>query len=418
MLLRVLILLAILLVVPTVYIYFGYVRHWTKKVRLRLLTFVPAVALLIYLLVVLHFDDMHVEHQVMVGRFMVIFLAFTVPPMLFTLIDCWGWIRRNTSFQRIVRIVAMTVALFSLIVLGYGYYVGRSRYVVNEQTLCFPNLPKQFDGYRIAHFSDLHLGTFYDGHQEDVTTIVNLINSLDCDAILFTGDLVNYESRESNGYRRVLSQLKAKDGVFAVMGNHYYSMYIKTLSPEMVKADIEELQRRERSYGWQLLLNENVVLKRGNDSIAIIGTENDGRPPFPSLGDLPKATQGLCRVMLHETTTDSLHANDATTDSLHRTWKGHTFSILMTHDPTHWRRNVLPETNIDLTLSGHTHAGQFKVFGWSPMQYIYTEWSGIYQQGSQVINVNDGVGQVMFPYRFGAWPEIDVITLKTLNCKP
>lgn len=394
MLFRILILLFVLLIVPDVYIYYVYVRYWTKKWHLRLLTYLPSIALLVYMLLVLSHDDMRQEHQTSVGLFMIVFLAITVPRFLFTLIDVLGLLGRG-AYRRIVRLVAMTVAFFSVILLGYGYFIGRNRYVVNRQTLEFSNLPKVFDGYRIAHFSDLHLGTFADGHQDDVNTIVELINSLDCDVILFTGDLVNYETRESDGYRRVLSQLKARDGVYAIMGNHDYSMYIKTLTPEMVKADIEELQRRERSYGWRLLLNDNAVIRRGNDSIAILGTENDGRPPFPALGDLNKATKGLTGVLKKQ--------NAA----------ARPFSVMLTHDPTYWRRCILPETNIDLTLAGHTHAGQFRIFGWSPISFVYDEWSGIYQEGSQLLNVSDGVGQVMFPFRFGAWPEIDVITLQT-----
>ncbi len=400
MLFRILILLFVLLIVPDVYIYYAYVRHWTNKWHLRLITYLPSIALLIYMGLVLSHDDMHLEHQTSVGRFMMVFLAITVPRFIFTLLDPIGLLG-GAKFRRYVRLSAMTIAFFSVILLGYGYFIGRNRYVVERHTMEFQTLPKAFDGYRIAHFSDLHLGTFHDGHQDDVNTIVELINSLDCDVILFTGDLVNYESRESDGFRRVLSRLKARDGVYAIMGNHDYSMYIKTLTPEMVKADIEELQRRERSYGWKLLLNDNAIIRRGNDSIVIIGSENDGTGRFPALGDLPKATHGLTGVLRTAAPHDSVAKAAA-----------HPFSVLLTHDPTHWRRRVLPETTIDLTLSGHTHAGQFKVFGWSPIAFVYDEWSGIYQEGSQLLNVTDGVGQVMFPFRFGAWPEIDVITLK------
>lgn len=156
----------------------------------------------------------------------------------------------------------------------------------------------------------------------------------------------------------------------------------------MRKADVKDLQRRERSFGWNLLINNHDIIHRKKDSIAIIGVENDGRPPFPSLGDLPKATKGI--------------------------GKG-TFSILLSHDPTHWRREVLPKTDIQLTLSGHTHAGQFKVFGWSPVAFVYDEWSGAYSEGKQILNVSDGIGAVMFPFRFGAWPEVNVITLKKID---
>ena len=169
------------------------------------------------------------------------------------------------------------------------------------------------------------------------------------------------------------------------MGNHDYSMYIRYPNEEERAADVQELQNRIRSYGWNLLLNEHRIIRRGKDSLIIAGVENDGRPPFPALGDLPKTMKGLKRSC---------------------------FTVLMSHDPTHWRRNIIPQTNIQLTLSGHTHAGQFKVFGWSPVAHVYREWSGAYSEGNQILNVSDGIGAVMFPFRFGAWPEVNVITLR------
>ena len=384
MLLRILLLLFVLLIVPDVYIYIRYVRRWTCHWLWRAVTFLPTILLLLYMLLVFQHDDMHSEHQPVVGLFMFIFLLYTVPRMLFTLLDFLGLI----VFPRIIRIIAMTVALFSCILLCYGYFIGRNRFVVHQQTFYFPNLPQEFDGYRIVHFSDMHIGTFADGHQNDVTEIVNLINHQKGDVILFTGDLVNYEARETDGYKQVLSQLKASDGVFAVMGNHDYSMYIRYPKEEERAADVQELQRRIRSYGWDLLLNEHRVIRRGKDSLIIAGVENDGRPPFPAYGDLPKTMKGL---------------------------KRNCFTVLMSHDPTHWRRNIIPQTNIQLTLSGHTHAGQLKVFGWSPVAHVYREWSGAYSEGNQILNVSDGIGAVMFPFRFGAWPEVNVITLRRSN---
>ena len=404
MLFRILLLLFVLLIAPDAYIYLRYVRRWTCSWLLRAATFVPTILLFIYMLAVLSHDDMRVEHQPTVGLFMFIFLLYTAPRMLFTLFDIFGLI----GWARYIRIFAMTVALFAVILLGYGYLVGRSRFVVHQQTFYFPNLPKEFDGYRIAQFSDLHIGTFGDGHQDDVETIVQLINRQKCDAILFVGDLVNFESRETDGYKQVLRSLEAPDGVYAVMGNHDYSMYIPA-EQAVRQADIEELQRRERSYGWTVLLNEHATIHRGSDSIAVVGSENDGTGRFPALGNLPLATAGLTHVMRNDTATALKVVGE---DTLAIPQDEHSFSILLTHDPTHWRRNVIPDTRIDLTLSGHTHAGQFKVFGWSPVTFVYGEWSGAYSEGNQLLNVSDGVGQVMFPFRFGAWPEINVITLK------
>ena len=169
------------------------------------------------------------------------------------------------------------------------------------------------------------------------------------------------------------------------MGNHDYSMYIHYPDSADRAADVAELQRRIRSYGWHLLLNEHITLRRDSDSIVIAGIENHGLPPFPARGDLPRALAGA-------------HPQS--------------FTILLSHDPTSWRRLILPSSHVQLTLSGHTHAGQFLLFGWSPVSHVYSEWTGLHRQGNQVLNISNGIGAVMFPFRFGAWPEINVITLR------
>lgn len=399
MLLRILILICVLITLPDLYIYYMYARRWTRKQWLRLLWFVPSLLLVIAAGFIIGHNDMKPEHQAWVSLFMFFFLTCCAPKALFMLCDgvghalnwlfCRGAKKRDEEGScvvvRICRIIGMALAIFALGVLCFGYFVGRHYYVVHRQTFYFPDLPKRYEGYRIAHISDMHIGTFRDGHEDDVRKVVELINAQHCDAILFTGDLVNHQSAELDGFQRDLSKLHAPDGVYAVMGNHDYSMYIQYPCEKERKADVEELQRRIRSYGWTLLLNDHRVLRRGKDSLIIAGVENDGLPPWPSLGDLPKAMKGLKRSC---------------------------FTVLMSHDPTHWRRCVLPRTGIQLTLSGHTHAGQLKVFGWSPVAHIYREWSGAYVEGNQVLNVSDGIGAVMFPFRFGAWPEVNVITLR------
>ena len=376
-----------------------YAPRWTKKRWIRLLWFAPSLLIAIAAGIIIGSNDMKPDHQAWVSIFMFFFLACCAPKALFMLWDGVGhainWIvsrgaknreeEGDCIFVRIFRIIGMALAIFAIALLSFGYFVGRHHYVIHRQTFYFPDLPKRFEGYRIAQFSDMHIGTLRDGHEEDAKKIVELINAQHCDAILFTGDLVNHQSMELDGFQRDLSKLSAPDGVYAVMGNHDYSMYIKYPTEKERDADVEELQRRIRNYGWTLLLNEHRVLRRGNDSLIIAGVENDGLPPWPALGDLPKTMKGLKRSC---------------------------FTVLMSHDPTHWRRDILPRTNIQLTLSGHTHAGQFKVFGWSPVSYVYREWSGAYAEGNQVLNVSDGIGAVMFPFRFGAWPEVNVITLR------
>jgi len=395
MLTRILILILLLQALPTLYIYLAYVRRQTQRPWIRALAFLPTVLLTAYFLLVSRTDDMLAAHQAQVGTFMFVFFLCTIPATLFTLIDAPSLLfRQRKTLRRCWHIAAMTLGFCAAFILIYGYAHGRRCYTVHAQTICFDHLPPRFDGYRIAFFSDLHIGTFAEGNQKDVERLVSLINRQQVDLIAFGGDIVNYDARELAGYEHVLRALQAPDGVVAVMGNHDYPMYIHPLTERQKAEHIAQLGRNEAYYGWRLLRNEHVMLRRGDDSIAVIGVENDGRPPFPSLGDLPKAARGLRNVATRQKTPD------------------HTFSVLLSHDPTHWRRRVLPETNIDLMLSGHTHAGQFKLFGWSPVTPIYDEWSGIYTDGAQVLLVSEGIGQVMFPFRFGAWPEINVITLR------
>ena len=398
MLLRILILIILLLVLPDTYIYLTYIRRWTKRRAVRLLCFLPSLLLAVAAAVIMSSNDMKPEHQSWVGMYMMVFLVVCIPKTLFMVCDIIGRFfifiifqvlqvsrRFKRFFKRIFRISGMALSIMAASILCFGYFVGRHYYVVHQQSFYFPDLPQEFEGYRIAQFSDMHIGTFRDGNEKDVRKVVDLINGQQCDAIVFVGDLVNHQSAELDGFKRDLSRLKAPDGVFAVMGNHDYSMYIKYPDEKDREADVKELQRRIRSYGWTLLLNEHRTIHRRKDSIVIAGIENDGQPPFPAFGDLEKAMTGV---------------------------SSEAFTVLLSHDPTFWQRKILPNTDIELTLSGHTHAGQFKLFGWSPVALVYGEWSGAYCVGNKLLNVSDGIGAVMFPFRFGAWPEVNVITLR------
>lgn len=182
---------------------------------------------------------------------------------------------------------------------------------------------------------------------------------------------------------QTLEQVKAKDGVYSVLGNHDYSGYINASSATKV-ANERELISLQRQIGWDLLMNEHRVIRRGVDSIVVAGMENDGRPPFPSKGDIAKTLAGV--------------ADGA-------------FIVMLEHDPSSWRRTILPKSKAQLTLSGHTHAGQLKVFGWSPAAFSYSEWDGMYEEGGRAINVSAGMGGFI-PFRLGASNEIVVITLR------
>ena len=230
MLLRILLLIILLLILPDIYIYLVYIRHWTQKKWLRFIWFLPSIGITIATAVIIASNDMLPEHQAWVSIYMYTFLLFCAPKALFMVIDGIGqginWMVTggmktrdgyDCLFVRIIRIVAMAIALFAIALLSFGYFIGRNHYVVHQQTFYFADLPKQFDGYRIAQFSDMHIGTLRDGHEEDARTIVDLINAQKCDAILFTGDLVNHQSAELDGFRRDLNKLHAPDGVYAVM---------------------------------------------------------------------------------------------------------------------------------------------------------------------------------------------------------
>lgn len=293
-------------------------------------------------------------------------------------------------------LIAIGILLLVFITLFcVGYFYGSRHFVVREQTIEFSQLPEAFDGYRICQFSDFHAFSFHCGHEDDVQEVVDLINAQHCDLIVFTGDLVTVQAKELDGFMDQLSQLSAPDGVISIMGNHDYAMYQRKFTKAQRRADIRDLYQRQRDMGWTLLLNENTTIRRGDDSLVVIGVENDGTPPhFPRFADLKKAMNGV--------------------DS-------QSFQVMLSHDPTHWRRSIIPETNAHLTLSGHTHAGQFKLFGWSPVKAVYREWTGLYDNQkqqpdgttlTQYLHISEGVGCVPVPFRIGAWPEICVITLK------
>ena len=274
--------------------------------------------------------------------------------------------------------------LFPWLGWGYGTLVERNRFKVKHTEIVSQRVPSSFDGYRIVHISDLHLLSFA-SRERALTRAIEKINSLDADLIAFTGDLVTLGPEELNGLQDILSSAKAKDGVYAVLGNHDYSEYRRHDSQQAKREALEELKRRIAQMGWRLLLNENKTISRGEDKISILGVENiSGNRSFRTYGDFEKALAG---------------ADGA-------------YKILLSHDPTHWRAEVLQKSDVDLTLSGHTHAMQLSLLGWSPSSLMYDEYRGLYQEGEQYLYVNTGLGQTAVNARFGVAPEITLITLK------
>ncbi|MCM1094057.1 MAG: metallophosphoesterase [Lachnospiraceae bacterium] len=296
----------------------------------------------------------------------------------------WRSRRRWNFFQPI----AATVAVLVFIVMWWAAIVNRISYQVKEVEIEFAGLPEDFDGYKIVQFSDFHVGT-YGSDTAFVSEVVDVMNGLGADAIFFTGDIVNRRTDELLPFVKPLSRLHAPDGVFSILGNHDYGDYSTWKSEEDKAENLEKMKSLQGGMGWNLLNNETVYLHEGADSIALIGVENWGEPPFNVYGDLDKA---------YPCQSDSI------------------FKILLTHNPMHWVEKVADNdtVNIGLALSGHTHAMQMQIGNWSPSKWRYDTWGGEYgdKSGERKLYVNIGLGTVAIPARIGATPEITLITLK------
>ncbi|MGB6269260.1 MAG: metallophosphoesterase [Olleya sp.] len=293
------------------------------------------------------------------------------------------------SRRKFISQVALGLAAIPFSSLLYGMYKGRYNYKVLKYTLHFEDLPAAFDGYRLTHISDIHSGSF--DNKEKINYAVDLVNQQKGDVILFTGDLVNNKASEMYDWKETFSKLSAKDGVFSVLGNHDYGDYVDWKSKKDQKDNLNELIAIQKEIGFDLLLNENRYIEKNGERLAIIGVENWGKGGFKKAGDLEKASK-------------QIDTND--------------FKILLSHDPSHWAEKVIDDQNhYHLTLSGHTHGMQFGIeipgwIKWSPVQWRYKHWAGIYQEKGQYININRGFGYLAYPGRVGIWPEITVIELK------
>jgi uncharacterized protein len=298
--------------------------------------------------------------------------------------------------------IAAGGSLFGSLLYGFS---NQYKYHVNNVKLVFDNLPKSFKGLRIVHISDVHSGSFMD--KKAVQHGVDMIMQQQADLILFTGDLVNDKAEEMKDYMDVFNQLKAPMGVFSTLGNHDYGDYWawpdrdaahkekeriagKRLPTPMQIKSVEDLKKLQGEMGWRLLMNEHVALEKNGEQIALLGIENWGdKARFPKYGRMDLAHAGT---------------------------EKYPFKILMSHDPSHWDAQVKKDyTDVDLMLSGHTHGMQFGIeipgFKWSPIQYVYKQWGGLYEDAKQKLYVNRGFGFLGYPGRVGVLPEITVIEL-------
>ena len=375
----------ILFFVPDRYLY----RTYLQKVPLvwRVLFILPTVLGLLSTVLLLF----QVSSNVLTTVFLVALLCFTFPKMIvvvFSLISSLLGKRREKAGKIVNRFGIAVACIFSAMAF-YGIIFGWKQLDIEYVDLYFEDLPESFDGYRIAHLSDLHLGTF-GGKTAFVEKVVRRVNEEKPDLIVFTGDIVNNNSEELTPFVPVLSRLSASDGVLSIFGNHDYCQYSKKGTLEASR----ELVEKEQSMGWKVLLNESVVLNRGGERIAVAGLEYWGKYTILQDYNIQAALKGI-------TDYDSIKCDDDI------------FTVMLCHTPSQWDLEILPNTHIPLTLSGHTHASQLKIGRFSPSSFLYKEWGGLYQSGNQQLYVSEGLGGTL-PFRFGSRPQV---ILLTLHCK-
>lgn len=398
----------------TAYGYQAY-KQWFRGPAWRILyflTFAAAAGVLLYYALYEndgHFSDMVGIPAIALGTFMAFFLFATLLSLIMIFEDVFRLIiffmnhlvgldyegqRHMPGRRKFISGIGILISALPFGSLLYGMYKGRFEFKIFKEVLEFEDLPEAFDGFTITQISDFHSGSYdpESGYEkEQVVRGIRLANQLDADLLVFTGDMVNKETGEMLPWSFDFSTLTGREGKISVLGNHDYGDYREWETEEEKARNLEELITLQKEMGFETLRNEYRLLERNGEQLAIVGSENWGEGEFIKVGDLDKATEGL-------------------DDSV--------FKVLLSHDPSHWRAKVLGHAkNFQLTLSGHTHGFQFGVelpdFGqWSPVQYRYPEWAGLYEESGKYIYVNRGFGYIGYPGRAGIWPEITHITLK------
>lgn len=385
MIARIIIPILLAIVLPDIYIDMHYWRHhkgytWWR----RLLWWLPSVLMVAYSIAIASTRNFVPDEMMFINVYMMLVGLVVMPKMLFALCSGIGCLVCRYTHRRrnYGNIIWLPFAAGAIYIIMYGFIVGFGKFEVKHLDLYFDDLPEAFDGYRIVHFSDAHVGSFQYDKKSILQRDIDSINAQKADMVVFTGDIQNMQPDELLPVMPLLSKVKAKDGVYSVLGNHDYSIYIDA-TEDVKKANIKATVDRELQMGWTVLRNDNRVIRRNADSLVIAGEENGGRKPSPKLADLEK--------------------------SLHGVGKG-AFIVMLQHDPNVWQEKIVPDGRVQLTLSGHTHAGQVSVFGLRFTQLTAHNDYGLYNQGLQQLYVTSGLGGVV-AMRFGATAEIAVITL-------
>lgn len=330
-------------------------------------------------------------NQILITSLYGITIASFIPKLIFivaiSILYFTNYIFSEDESLIVIPIIGLFSGFLPFVVILHSIFRTLYRFKIYHIKINFEELPSSFEGLRIVHISDLHLGSFRSRYHI-LDRAVKIINHLEPDFIFFTGDLVNNHAWELKGWQSVLKKLNAKMGKYAVLGNHDYGDYGMWKSEQRKLSNFESIKYFYKKIDFKLLLNEAVSIEKEGQKLAILGVENWGKPPFKQYGDLKKTLSSVSNIP---------------------------FKILLSHDPSHWNEEVKHQANIALTLSGHTHGMQaginIKSKNWSPIQYKYKQWAGLYKHFNQYLYVTRGVGWMGFPGRLGMRPEITLIEL-------
>jgi predicted MPP superfamily phosphohydrolase len=385
-------LVVFIFLILTIYAPDYYLYRRIKIKYLQLFHWIPTLFFTFFFISIRFFAEW-VKQEQHAHSFIWLFWLFTliyIPKLIYVTFVALNaficWLCKKKS--NIIRYVGLSLAGIVVVSLLYGTFITRFDYRVHECIIESSKLPKEFDGYKIVQLSDIHLGSFNKNYNV-IKDVAQLVNTQEPDIIVFTGDMVNNYASETKGWAPYFQLMKAKDGKFAIMGNHDYGDYSEWKNETEKLANLNGIKDAYCNFGFRLLLDEWIPLKKDSSTIALIGVENWGKPPFRKYGNLQKAKKGTENIA---------------------------FKILLSHDPSHWDAEVVGKENITLTLSGHTHGAQLGFNRWgiqfSPSQWIFKQWDRLYKKGKQYIYVNRGIGYVGIPFRLGMPPEITVIILR------
>lgn len=373
----------LLILIPDLYLDLHYWRHRYSTGK-RLLHWLPSLLLTALTLKLTYEKDFIPDDPTLLYIYLFLLGFIAIPKLVYVLCSILGLgacklFHSKRNYGNLIGALLVPILWYIFI---YGSFVGFQKMEVNRHTYSSPDLPAAFNNYKIVLFSDAHVGTLTGSRQWMLQRAVDSINAQHPDMIVFAGDLQNLQPKELYKQMDILSSLKAKDGIYSVLGNHDYAQYVTCCEAEKA-ANCKEIISLERQMGWTVLLNDHKVIQRSKDHLVIAGMENDGDGErFPQKGDINKTLSGT-----------------------------NGFTILLEHDPSSWRRKIIPDGRAQLTLSGHTHKMQFALFDWCPMSLTGKEFNGWYTNDSQSLFVTAGLGGLI-PFRFGAPGEVVVITLK------